>query len=112
LKRHSNTITHLRILYSGYEGYLPLSFISLFQNLQEIIFSHYVFGIRQFNDFEKLQYAHFPKLQNLKILYSCIKPEYVIKFLENNQTFYIDESNSALKLSIKSKRTLYYEIYM
>jgi hypothetical protein len=103
LTKHSNTITKLCI-YSDEEGVLPLSFISSFQNLQEIKFSHHIFGMYQFNDFEKLQYIYFPKLQNLKILYGCIKPEYVIKFLENNgknlQTFYIDESNNALRLSI------------
>ncbi|RIA87725.1 hypothetical protein C1645_827408 [Glomus cerebriforme] len=37
-----------------------------------------------FKDFEKLQYAFFPKLQILKIEFACPKYELLINFLENN----------------------------
>ncbi|PKY16065.1 hypothetical protein RhiirB3_520906 [Rhizophagus irregularis] len=114
LTKHSDSITKLH-LYSD-EDNLPLSFIDLFSNLQEIIFSFpNVFEIfenfeefedfnREFIDFKKLQYANFSKLQILKIPFHCPKVEYVIKFLENNgknlKKLYISRSNRDLSLSI------------
>jgi hypothetical protein len=103
LTKNSNTITKLHIFCDNDE-YLPLSFISLLQNLQEITFSSYFLDMCYFKDFEKLQYTHFPKLQNLNILSGCLKPEYIIKFLENSgnnlKRLYICESDKALSLSI------------
>jgi hypothetical protein len=99
--KHSHTITKLR-LYGKFSD-LSFSFISLFTNLQEFIFSfsRVVIG---FEDFKKLQYDHFPKLEILIIPYQCSKPEYVIKFLEKNgknlKKFYSGEKNGALSLSI------------
>ncbi|RIA87716.1 hypothetical protein C1645_827388 [Glomus cerebriforme] len=59
-----------------------LSFITKFTDLQELgLFLNYY---RCFKDFEKLQYAIFPKLQILKIRSASSKYELLIKFLENN----------------------------
>ncbi|RIA90187.1 hypothetical protein C1645_876264 [Glomus cerebriforme] len=79
-----------------------VSFVTLFLNLQEIKFLF--LGGTKFEGFEKLQYVTFPKLQILNISYQVPKPEYVMKFLENNgknlKEFYIGENNGALTLSI------------
>jgi hypothetical protein len=80
LTKHSHKMTKLR-LYSDRND-LPYSFISLCTNLQEIIFSIDV-GIKDDN-FEKLQYVNFSKLQTLKIYRIRSKPNYTKKFLENN----------------------------
>ncbi|GBB91188.1 hypothetical protein RclHR1_18350002 [Rhizophagus clarus] len=100
LTKHSHTITRLR-LYSDNRD-LPYSFISLFTNLQEFVFSYMDGSI--FEDFKMLQYVKFSKLQSLNIPYQCPKPEYVMKFLENNgknlKKFHTDESNKGLSLSI------------
>ncbi|RIA90099.1 hypothetical protein C1645_849788, partial [Glomus cerebriforme] len=59
-----------------------LSFIIEFTNLREL---GLIFPTSEaFTDFEKLQYAFFPKLQILKIQRACPKYELLIKFLENN----------------------------
>ncbi|RIA87514.1 hypothetical protein C1645_877997, partial [Glomus cerebriforme] len=85
---------------------VDLSFIALFPNLQEIKFSYtsLLFGGFQFRDFEKLQNVTFPKLKYLTISYGCTKPEYVMKFLENNgknlQEFYLEEVDRTLNSSI------------
>ena len=99
LTKHSNTLTKLQLYW---EGYLSLSFISLFLNLQEIKFSPDM--IMQSESFE-LQYATFPKLQILKFPYGHPKAEHMMKFLEINgknlQEFYICNSfDSALNSSI------------
>jgi hypothetical protein len=100
--KHSQTITKLRLY--GIDDNLPFSFVSLFTNLQEFIFS-FVDGV-DFKDFKELQYANFSKLEILKIPFECPKPEYVMKFLENNgknlKYFYTDENNKVLNLSIVS----------
>jgi hypothetical protein len=95
-------ITKLQL--HGDNGNLPFSFVSLFTNLKEIMFS---FTDRvDFEEFKKLQYVNFSKLEILKIPFECPKPEYVMKFLENNgknlKYFYADENNKALNLSIAS----------
>ncbi|GBC53562.2 hypothetical protein GLOIN_2v1876960 [Rhizophagus irregularis DAOM 181602=DAOM 197198] len=88
--KHSQTITKLQ-LYSDDNG-LPFSFVNSFTNLQKFIFS-FIDGVI-FEDFKKLQYANFPKLEILKIPYQCPKSEYIIKFLENNgknlKMFYVE----------------------
>jgi hypothetical protein len=100
LTKHSNTITKLQLYGNNYN--LPLSFINLFTNLEEIMFS-FDYGA-DFGDFKKLQLAKFPKLQILKLPMRYPKPEYVMKFLENNgknlKTFYTYSSDNALSLSI------------
>ncbi|CAB4387422.1 unnamed protein product [Rhizophagus irregularis] len=100
LTKHSNTITKLHLHGNNYN--LPLSFVNLFTNLEEIMFS-FDYGA-DFGDFENLQFANFPKLQILKFPKRYPKPEYVMKFLENNgknlKTFYIYGSDNALSLSI------------
>jgi hypothetical protein len=100
LAKHSNTITKLH-LYSGNDN-SPLSFVSSFSNLQEIIFTFY--DETDYEDFTKLQYINFPELKILKFPSLCPKSDYVMKFLENNgktlQYFYISESDNALRLSI------------
>ncbi|RIA81278.1 hypothetical protein C1645_837271 [Glomus cerebriforme] len=78
LTKHSNTLTKLH-LYSENNNNLPLSFISLFLNLQEIKLSGNLT-----NDFGKLHYITFPKLQYLSMSFNYINPEYGMKFLEIN----------------------------
>ncbi|RIA92708.1 hypothetical protein C1645_820297 [Glomus cerebriforme] len=106
LTKHSNTLNTLTKLHLFSErNYLPVSFIALFPNLQEIRFLYIPLteGF-QFRDFEELQNVTFPKLKYLAIPVSCTKPKYFIKFLENNgknlENFYLEESDHALKLSI------------
>jgi hypothetical protein len=100
LTKHSHTITKLQLY--GDSSDLPFSFVSLFTNLQEFIFSF--LGGTHFEDFKMLQNVNYSKLHTLKIPYQCPRPEYVMKFLENNgkylKKFHIDESNKALCLSI------------
>jgi hypothetical protein len=100
--KHSQTITTLRLYGDG--NNLPFSFVSLFTNLQEFIFS-FIGGV-DFKEFKKLQYVNFPKLEILKIPYQHPKPKYVVKFLENNgknlKKFYTDQKNKDLNLSIAS----------
>ncbi|RIA92326.1 hypothetical protein C1645_845918 [Glomus cerebriforme] len=81
LTKHSNTLTRLH-LHGNNNKKLSLLFVASFTNLQEIEFSfHYD---KNFEDFEKLQYVTFPKLQILNFPHQCPKPEYMIKFLEIN----------------------------
>jgi hypothetical protein len=108
LTKHSDSITKLH-LYSDNSN-LPLSFIDLFSNLQEIVFffSEAIEVYENFRggfiDFRELQYSNFSNLQTLKIPFHCPKPEYMIKFLENNgknlKKLYISRSDKALRLSI------------
>jgi len=96
LTKRSNTVTKLHLYYDSYKNVihsynLPVSFVSLFLNLQEIIFS---FTYQHSLDFKELQHFNFPNLQILKFIEQCPKPEYLSKFLENNgktlKKFYID----------------------
>jgi hypothetical protein len=85
LKSQSNTITKLH-LYSN-DICMPLSFVSSFTNLQEVIFSFPSdddIDDEFIKDFDKLENSNFPRLQVLKIPFQCPKSEYLIKFLENN----------------------------
>jgi hypothetical protein len=64
------------------QHYISLSLVANFSNLQELVLS---FGYKEcFEDFERLQYAIFPKLQILKIEKACPRYEFLINFLENN----------------------------
>ncbi|GBB90421.1 hypothetical protein RclHR1_17380003 [Rhizophagus clarus] len=100
ITKHPNTLTKLHLCSD--DDNLSLSFVSLFSNLQEIIFSF--LESADFEDFKMLQFAKFPNLQILKIPYYCPKPEYIMNFLENNgknlKNFYISENDRALSLSI------------
>ncbi|PKY32661.1 hypothetical protein RhiirB3_475586 [Rhizophagus irregularis] len=85
LKSQSNTITKLH-LYSN-NICLPLSFVSFFINLQEVIFSFPPDdGVDNdfIENFVKIEASHFPRLQVLKIPFQRPKPESLIKFLKNN----------------------------
>ncbi|GBB83638.1 hypothetical protein RclHR1_10340001 [Rhizophagus clarus] len=100
LTKHLKTITKL-YLYSDKDN-LSLSFVSSFSNLQEIMFSFYNEA-----DFKDLQYAHFPRLQILKIPYRCYHYsvyKHIMKFLETNgsnlKKFHTHEHDPMLSLSI------------
>ncbi|CAB4373746.1 uncharacterized protein OCT59_001259 [Rhizophagus irregularis] len=99
IKNHSN-ITRLHLY--GDSDKLPFSFVSLLTNLQEFIFSF--FNGSTFEEFNMFQHINFSKLHTLKIPYQCPKPEYVMKFLENNgkylKKFHTDENDETLSLSI------------
>ncbi|GES99292.1 hypothetical protein GLOIN_2v1715049 [Rhizophagus clarus] len=81
---------------------LPFSFIGLLPNLQEFIFSFV--GGDYFEDFKQLQHVNFPNLQTLKFPYRYPRPEYIMKFLENNgknlKKFCISDCNRELSSSI------------
>jgi hypothetical protein len=101
LAKHSNTLEKLKLHWDYNDT--PLSFVSLFINLQEINFS---FVGLQFEGFRELQYVTFPKLQILKFSFEHPKTEYLMKFLEINgknlQKFYIRmyERNKDFNISI------------
>ncbi|RIA91910.1 hypothetical protein C1645_875123 [Glomus cerebriforme] len=103
LIKHSNTLTRLHL--SSNNGNLPLLFVALFPNLQEIKFSFVSSaGYPHFEDFNELQYVNFHKLQILNFPYQCPKLECMMKFLENNgknlKEIYIAKSNNGLNLTI------------
>ncbi|PKC63261.1 hypothetical protein RhiirA1_464017 [Rhizophagus irregularis] len=99
-KKISNTVIILYI-YGG-EHYIPLSFISKFINLQEIIFTFY--NNEPFEDFNELQYIKFSKLQYLEFRDSYPRNELLINFLMNNgknlKEFYIKHSNESINFAI------------
>jgi hypothetical protein len=104
LKKHSNTLKKLH-LYSNNND-LPLSFISLFSNLQDISFSFFgeTCGTRYFEDFNNLQHVIFTGLKTLRFYFNYPKPEYITRFLENNgrnlKEIYIGQNNKHLNLYI------------
>src|SRR5439155_7859734 len=73
-----NTLIKLRI----YELSIPLSFISRFNNLQELLLSssHSAFS----EEFRTLQYHTFSQLQILNFKYLCPSYDLLTNFLENN----------------------------
>ncbi|CAI2163524.1 15598_t:CDS:1 [Funneliformis geosporum] len=85
----------------GYDAYMPLSFLSTFTHLQEIILS---FDDTDILDFNKLQYVKFPHLQILKFQYAFPKVEMLIKFLEINgknlTEFYVGYHDNSLNLAV------------
>ncbi len=102
LTKHSNTIKKLHLYHNCYnDSPFLFSFVGLFSNLEEIILSTFS---PCFEDFKKLQYVNFPKLQILKIPFDHPKPEYMMKFLENNgkglKQLYMNAYDNALSLSI------------
>ncbi|EXX75492.1 uncharacterized protein OCT59_010481 [Rhizophagus irregularis] len=98
LTKFSSTLTKLIIK----EYYIPLSFIAMFINLQELILS---FDFKDgLDDFVQLQYVTFPYLKVLKFLDECPKAEMLMKFLELNgknlKELYVGNNNNSLNLSI------------
>jgi hypothetical protein len=98
LSKFSLTLTKLKII----EYCVPLSFISCFINLQELILSYeYDDGL---SDFNQLQYVTFPRLKVLKFLYMIPKVGMLIKFLEINgknlDELYTGEYDKSLNLAI------------
>ncbi|GBB97382.1 hypothetical protein RclHR1_02980021 [Rhizophagus clarus] len=104
LTKHSSTLKKIH-LYSNNND-LSLSFITLFSNLQDIRFSFFgrTFGTHYFEDFKHLQHVIFNELKTLKFYFNCPKPEYIIKFLENNgktiKEIYLKLNNNCLNLYI------------
>jgi len=78
LTKLPNTLIKLDIDSGGF--YLPLTFLTKFTNLRELVLSFY------YHDeyFKYLQHVTFPQLQILKFYYECPNHEYLIKFLEKN----------------------------
>ncbi|GES81137.1 hypothetical protein GLOIN_2v1876960 [Rhizophagus clarus] len=100
LIKHSKTLVKLKI--NGGENSGPLSFITDFINLEELVLSfHYRDSFCELN---KLQYIKFPKLQILKFPYGCPRFDILIKFLEisgrNLKEFYIGDYDNSLNLAI------------
>jgi hypothetical protein len=100
LTKHSKTLIKLKI--NGGENSGPLSFITDFTNLKELVLSfHYRDSFCELN---KLQYAKFPQLQVLKFPYGCPRFDILIKFLEINggslKEFYIGDYDNSLNLAI------------
>ena len=98
----SNTIIKLSIYHRQRQN-TSLSFITNFTSLQELEF---LFDdVEEFKGFENLQYTNFPKLQILRIQYSCPRYELLAKFLEINgrnlKKLYLDEcSDYSVNLAI------------
>jgi hypothetical protein len=78
LSKFSLILTKLRI--EAY--YMPLSFMSIFINLQELILS--LESEDSFDGFNQLQYINFTKLKVLKFLFKISRIDLLIKFLEIN----------------------------
>ncbi|RIA99716.1 hypothetical protein C1645_746529 [Glomus cerebriforme] len=106
LSKLPNTLIKLKLC-NGY--HIPLSFISKFTNLQELLISIEYdasedFIHHPFNDFKELQYVTFSQLRILEFPYSSPKCEYLIKFLEINgkylKEFQAIDCENSLNLSI------------
>ncbi len=101
LKRHHNTLISLRI-YCDTED-MPLSFIALFVNLQELVISNF-YGEISFKEFNELQHVAFSRLRIFKIPYESPGAEILMRFLENNgktlNELNIDGINKSLKSSV------------
>jgi hypothetical protein len=98
LTKCSLTLTELNLI----EFYVPLSFVAMFTNLQELSFS---FKYNSFDEFDQLQYVHFSQLKILTFLFSSPKIEMLVKFLEINgknlTEFHVEEDhNNSLNLAI------------
>jgi len=99
IEKLPNTLTKLEI--DEHRRDLPLSFIAKFTNLQELVLS---INENSFEWFEKLQHVTFPQLHLLKFKRGRPKPEYLIKFLENNgrdlEEFYVHNVDCSLNLVV------------
>jgi hypothetical protein len=104
LTKFPNTLN--KLILDGGIHFIPLSFITKFTNLQELLLLFY--SNKAFEDFKMLQYVTFSKLRILKIQYASPNYELLINFLEINgsnlKEFYmgdiIGESNNSLNLAI------------
>ena len=100
LEKVPNTLVRLNI--SGGRQHIPLSFIANCTNLQKLILSFE--NISSFEDFKKLQYTNFSRLQSLIFYDKFPRDELFINFLENNgknlKLFYIKKSNDSLNSAI------------
>ncbi|RIA99341.1 hypothetical protein C1645_811580 [Glomus cerebriforme] len=98
LTKFSSSLTKLIIKEKG--SYTPLSFISTFTNLQELILSFEFGGF----DFNRLQYVTFSQLKVLKFLCTIPEVDMLIKFLEINgknlKELYMRDSYSLLNSAI------------
>ncbi|RIA84949.1 hypothetical protein C1645_879613 [Glomus cerebriforme] len=65
----------------GRRHYIPLSFITKFTNLRELVLSFYN---EAFRDFNKLQYVSFPNLKILRFEYEYPEIDILIQFLKIN----------------------------
>ncbi|EXX74846.1 hypothetical protein RhiirA1_530093, partial [Rhizophagus irregularis] len=102
LSKHSSTLIKLKIYGSEYYRNRPLSFVTRFTNLQELVLSfRYKYYFDELNN--NLQSVTFPHLKILKFPYAYPDDDILIKFLENNGKnlieIYINSSDS-LNLSI------------
>ncbi|GBC03530.1 hypothetical protein RclHR1_05180007 [Rhizophagus clarus] len=97
LTKFSSTLTKLKIK----DYYIPLSFIAIFTNLQELVFSLELSGFYGFN---QLQFVNFPQLKVLKFLDEYPEVEAMIKFLEINgknlNELYMHNNDKILNLVI------------
>ena len=94
---HLNNYFHTKF-YIEY-CHIPLSFISLFSNLQELVIALFeCYDCDDFDNFKDLQHVIFPKLQTFRIPNKCPDPIYVMKFLEINginlQEFYTNNKDN------------------
>jgi hypothetical protein len=103
LKKLPNTL----IKFELYGYIIPLSFITKFTNLQELILLYscdFEDSNDPFEDFIELQHVIFPKLQTLRFEDASPKTELLIKFLENNgkflKEFHVESDNNLLNLAI------------
>ncbi|PKY32839.1 hypothetical protein RhiirB3_451296 [Rhizophagus irregularis] len=76
--KHSKTLIELKIF--GGENYVPLSFINTFKNLKVLVLNT---RENSFEEFDKLHYDTFSRLEILKFQYYYPKSRILIKFLEN-----------------------------
>jgi hypothetical protein len=101
LTKHPIELTKLYLC--SYLANVPLSFISKFKTLQELVLS---FKSEEafLNNFDQLQYVTFPRLKVLKFLDECPRIEMLIKFLEINgknlEKFYVANNDNSLNLAI------------
>ncbi|GBB92401.1 hypothetical protein RclHR1_00200034 [Rhizophagus clarus] len=98
LTKSSLTLTRLIIM----QYHIPLTFISVFKNLQELVLS---FDYRDsFYDFNVLQYISFPHLKVLKFLFAIPRIDILIKFLEINgknlTEFHVGDHDNSLNLAV------------
>ncbi len=81
--------------------YTPLSFVTKFTNLQELVLS---FDVNTFRDFKNFQHVTFSQLQILKFPFKCPTHEDLTNFLEKNgknlKNLYHSISNDSLNLAI------------
>ena len=97
LTKFPNTLITI-YLYEERHRFTSHSFIAKYTHLQEIILSFYEQD--SFEDFGKLQYVPFSRLQVLKFEYKYPKYELLINFLKNNgkglKEFYLTDSDNSL----------------